>query len=430
MQGFGLGVGLGVGMGVAASAAALVGWMALNSGAPRPMAEASAEVSPTVIARAAPLTSRLAVVGVIELGRTMNVIAPFAGTVKEKRVDPGARVERGQTLLILDTFDVDMRLRDAETALIKASQRVDEVRNWSGGAEMSRARRQTAQAERDADQARRRVTEAKPLIDLGIIPRQEYEDLRRQAETQAANLAAAREELAVTLKRGGADAARMAELELAGAKAKVGELTEQRERATVTAPVSGVVLKAPSTPASGQAGSAALEVGGALFANQILFMLADLETLAVSARVDEMDINRLHLGQPVDVTGEAFPAGLPRGQITAIAHQATAADSGSPAASFAIRVDLPPLTDEMRRHVRVGMSATLSITVHESASSIVVPHNAVRRRSSGPFVTIRDPATGVEKAVSVTVGEATDVGLEIRAGLREGDTVVVGSSAR
>lgn len=417
--------GKAVWLGVGAAAVAVLAGLA-GPDRPAPVGAASPGAPATVVAQASPVTSRLSVIGAIEPGRSVNVIAPFAGTVKEKRFEHGQSVERGRTLLVMDGAELEMRLRDAETALLKAAQRVEELKHWSGGAEVSRARRQVAGAERDAEQAQRRVREAKPLIDRGIIPRQEYEDLLRQAEAQGSTLAAAREDLAAALRQGGADAGRMAELELANAEARRDELKGQRDRAAVVAPVAGLVLKAPSTGGVGSAGPAAVETGSAVANSQILLTVADLETLAVSARVDEMDVNRIRPGQPVEVGGDAFPDGPVRGRIAWVAHQATAGEGASTAASFAIRVELPDLTEEQRRHVRIGMSASLSVILYESASSIVLPPDAVLRMPSGPVVRVRDPATGAERIVPVTVGEPTPTGLEIRAGLQPGDAVVVG----
>ncbi|CAO3456416.1 ABC transporter, RND-adapter-like protein [Azospirillum argentinense] len=317
------------------------------------------------------MVSRLSMVGIIEPGRTMNVVAPFAASVKEKRFAYGQLIEKGQALLILDGLDVEMRLRDAESALLKAVQKLEEVKNWAGGAEVSRAQRQLASAKREADQADRRVLDAKPLIERGVIPRQEYEDLQRQAESHTISLAAAREELATTLKRGDTAAWRTAELEHANAKAKVEELKGQLARAVVTAPVSGVVLHAPSMN-SGSPGATAIEVGSALSGNQILFTIADLTVLMVSVRVDEMDINHLRVGQLVDVNGDAFSESPLKGRIAWIAQQGTV-ENGSVAATFVVRVELPPLTEAQRRRIRVGMSANVSITVNESEASVVVP---------------------------------------------------------
>lgn len=336
------------------------------------LAEIESQGASTMVpARAAPMVSRLSMVGIIEPGRTMNVVAPFAASVKEKRFAYGQLIEKGQALLILDGLDVEMRLRDAESALLKAVQKLEEVKNWAGGAEVSRAQRQLASAKREADQADRRVLDAKPLIERGVIPRQEYEDLQRQAESHTISLAAAREELATTLKRGDTAAWRTAELEHANAKAKVEELKGQLARAVVTAPVSGVVLHAPSMN-SGSPGATAIEVGSALSGNQILFTIADLTVLMVSVRVDEMDINHLRVGQLVDVNGDAFSESPLKGRIAWIAQQGTV-ENGSVAATFVVRVELPPLTEAQRRRIRVGMSANVSITVNESEASVVVP---------------------------------------------------------
>lgn len=304
----------------------------------------------------------LSVAGTVEPGRTVAVVAPFAGSVKEKRFEYGQRVEAGQVLLVIDGFDMDMRARDAEAARLKTAQHLDEVRNWATGAEMARAQRQVAAARREAEQAQRRVQDAKPLIAQGIIPRQEYEDLLRQAEAQALNRQAAEEELATTAKRGGRDAVRMAELEHAGALAKVEDLRRQVERAVVRAPASGMVMKAPTASSANTPGVAAVEVGAGLSQNQSLFLIAEMDSLAVAAQVDEMDINSLRVGQPVDVTGEAFPDSRLSGRVSWVAQQATAGDGGaSTGASFTVRVALPPLSDAQKQRIRVGMSATLTI---------------------------------------------------------------------
>lgn len=137
-----------------------------------------------------------------------------------------------------------------------------------------------------------------------------------------------------------------------------------------------------------------------------------------------MDVNRVHVGQPVEVTGEAFPGISLKGRIAWVAPQATV-DSGSTAAYFPVRVEPPPLTDAQRSRIRVGMSANLAVTVYEAEQSVVVPPEAVRQTPGGTVVRLRDAVTGIEKDVPVTIGETTESVLEIRDGVRPGDRVVV-----
>lgn len=426
----GLAVGLAAGLAAVAAAGGWAAWTGTGlfpergTSGPAMAAQAAPGQAPgaTVMAQATSVTARLSLVGTIEPARTVNVIAPFGGMVRDKRFAYGERVERGQTLFVMDSFELDLRLRDAEAAMLKAAQRVEELADWPRGAEVSRARRQVAGTERDAAQAQRRLRDAKPLIDQGIIPRQEYEDLHHQAEAQAAALTTAREDLDALLRRGGAEARRLAELDLASATARLTDLKEQRGRATVAAPVSGLVLKPPATA---QTGATAVETGSSVTGNQILLLIAELDSVAVTARVDEMDVNRLRVGLPVTVTGDAFPGGPLHGRLAWVAHQASPAENGAPGASFALRVELPSLTEEQRAPVRIGMSANLSIILHDNPAGIVLPPEAVRRTASGPVVLRRDPTSGAEEAVPVTLGEATPAGVEIRSGVRAGDMVVV-----
>lgn len=355
----------GVAAGVAAGWAA-AGWLPARSGGMAGGGEAPAAVAQTAEpSPAAPAAVPLSVIGVIEPGRTVNIIAPFAGVVRERRFDYGAPVAAGAVLAVMDRLELDMRLREAESALLKATQRVDELNGWDTGPEVLRARRQAVAAEQDAAQARRRLADAKPLLDQGIIPRQEYEDLRRQAEVQAAALAAGREDLAAVIARGGPDARRVAALEHANAAARLDELKGQLARATVTAPVGGLVLKPPQGGGGGVAAGAsaptAIEAGATLAANQIMAVIADTTTVSIAARVDEMDVGALRIGQGAEVGGDAFAGGPVTGTVAWIARQASSENGAGGVASFPIRIDLPALTDAQAARLRLGMTATVTI---------------------------------------------------------------------
>ena len=65
-----------------------------------------------------------------------------------------------------------------------------------------------------------------------------------------------------------------------------------------------------------------------------------------------------------------------------------------------------------------GMSAALTVTLQDNPAGIVRPPEAVRQTASGPVVLRRDPASGVEAAVPLTLGEAVPGGLETRSGVR------------
>ena len=381
----------------------------------------------TVTVEPRPLVSRLTVVGTIEPGSTLNVVAPFDGIVTEMQVEYGSRVTRGDVLLVLDTFELAMRIREAQAAVLKAAQRVADLKSWGNSPDVARARRGVATAELALEDTQRRLQETKVLLDRGIVPRNEYDGLQQQVRTEAMALAAAKQDLDAALERASPANRRIADLELENAQGKLDDLTAQRAGAVVRAPVAGVVLRPPAARATGpgQAPPDAIAVGFRATRGQTLFGIADLETLAVTAKVDEIDVNRVRVGQPVTITGEAFDGEEIAGRIAHVAAQASTREGGGRVAEFDVTVRLSALTEAQRRRVRVGMSTHLSIEVYANAAAIVVPPDAVRGSTAAPVVQVRDPATGTVRDVPVAIGETTETGVEIRAGLAPGAVVVL-----
>jgi len=158
---------------------------------------------------------------------------------------------------------------------------------------------------------------------------------------------------------------------------------------------------------------------------QTVFTIGDLETFQVRAMVDEIDVTKLRLDQPVEVTGDAFSELTLRGRVASIAAQASSeggSRSGLP--SFAVTVVVEGITPEQRPRLAVGMSANLSIITHDNPAAIVLPAEAVQEGPAGRFVRLRQG--GAVREVPVTIGIATPDGIEVRGALNPGDIVLLG----
>ncbi|MDP1069014.1 HlyD family secretion protein, partial [Klebsiella pneumoniae] len=82
------------------------------------------------------------------------------------------------------------------------------------------------------------------------------------------------------------------------------QLLDGRE---VKAPFSGIVVPAPGNSSSSQGGgnnNAPVQAGSKVSQGQVLFGLANIERLKITAKVSELDINQLHQGQAVEVLGD------------------------------------------------------------------------------------------------------------------------------
>lgn len=417
-------VRLGATGGVAALFLALILWSLwpMLSGPARPAA--SAPGAGAITATPTLVSSRIAVVGTLEPGAQVNVVAPFDGMVRERLFRYGGQVQRGDALLRLDTGEVEKALREARAAEIRARQRVEELRGWATGPDVARARRAVAVAELEANDLRSRLAQARMLLGRGIIPAEEVRNLEQQQRSQALNLQSARGDLDAAIARGDAETLRIAELEHAGASARVRELESDMEGALVRSPVQGVVLLPPQEQGGGRRGEQ-VEVGSRLSRGQAAVTVGDLEFFRINASVDEIDLVRVRPGLPVRITGDGFEGIELTGRVVAVAGQATLGGGmGRGLPTFAVTIEVTDLTAEQRARLAIGMSANLSIVAYENPQAIVLPPHAIRLEGEQRVVRVRE-ALGRVRLAPVTLGITTPDGVEVRGGLSPGDVVIL-----
>jgi HlyD family secretion protein len=165
-----------------------------------------------------------------------------------------------------------------------------------------------------------KMVQTKMLLSKGIVAAEEYTQRVQQQRNQALQVEAGQQDLDATLARGNAENVEVAELELMNVQAKVQDLRNDLAHATVLAPVSGVVLQ-PADLNGGKHAST-IVVGSRLTRGQTIFTIGDLESFLVRAKIDEIDINKIHVGQKATIIGDDFDDMSLNGIVTAVAAQA------------------------------------------------------------------------------------------------------------
>ncbi|MBN2126430.1 MAG: PAS domain S-box protein, partial [Deltaproteobacteria bacterium] len=295
----------------------------------------------TVTLTPSPFSSTLSLAGILEPMEVVGVVSPLTGKVEKKFFDYGDRVKQGDVLLKMETSDVEVNLREAEANYMKAFQHLRELQDWENQSEVKTARRSITKAELALENQKRKLEDAERLFKKGIIPESEYDSAREQIRNMELDLQASREELRAVLEKGNRENVKIARLEAENARIKMEDLREQIRKATVSAPVSGVVVLPELSRDDKDVKK--VERGVSFQQGQILFFIGDLEGLSVKAGVDEIAITRIRKGQKVTVTGDAFPGISLNGEITHISSQATKED-GAP--SFEIKVTIRHLPPE------------------------------------------------------------------------------------
>ncbi len=364
------------------------------------------------------LVHQIGLVGKIEPDTTITLTAPFDGNVQANLVEQGQRVEAGQVLLRMDPATLEVQLRDALSAQLKARRTVQEMQDWDNGPTVSRARRSLRTTEMTASNTQRKLTESENLFQRGIIPRNELDDLRQQTQQQQLDLASARSELQQAIDQGKGEYRQIADMELTNATVKYDALHQLLEGKEVKAPFSGIVVPPPGNSSSSQGGgnnNAPVQAGSKVSQGQVLFGLANIERLKIVARVSELDINQLHQGQAVEVLGDGFEGERLTGSVSVVSGLAIATDSQG-SAQFPVTLSIPKLTPQQLQRVRLGMSARLTIVTYNNAQAIVIPSQAIQ-----PDMTVeyREAMDKPVERVKVTTGQSTAQGVEVF-GLRPG----------
>jgi HlyD family secretion protein len=148
---------------------------------------------------------------------------------------------------------------------------------------------------------------------------------------------------------------RVAEVSVKSAAAQLSQAQAALEQArlnlshtVITSPVDGIVLS--RNVEVGQTVSAGLQA-------PTLFIIArSLDTLQLDARVDESDVGRVKVGQPVSFVVDAYPGSSFAGTVRQVRLQPTVAQN---VVSYTTVIDVP----NPERQLKPGMTATLDIEV-------------------------------------------------------------------
>ncbi|OSQ48273.1 hypothetical protein TALK_08240 [Thalassospira alkalitolerans] len=364
-------------------------------------------------------TLQLDIEGTISAGKSLVIAGPFDGVIQESLVRMGDQVDTGDVLLVMDTTEIMRSYRDAQSAFLKASMAVDVLKNWGVSPKVMRAKRALETTEASLASLEQQVVELKRLLDLGIIPRNEYEGIvdRRNSERDAVK--GAREELEVIMAQGDEEGRFLAQLELDNAEATLQDLDRQLANTTVTAEFSGIVVRPPVEEDARLPVS--LDAGTHVHKGTALFSIADTSRFVVTGTVDEIDVNRVRPGQRVIITSDVFPGREISGEIISVSAEASLNQNGARMPSFEV-VSVFSVDDEnLHKAIRIGMSARMTIETYTNPETIIILPSAVIETVDGYQARIR--RDGQIMMVDIELGNSFPSGVEVLSGLRRGDEV-------
>ncbi|HEX9054752.1 MAG TPA: efflux RND transporter periplasmic adaptor subunit [Gemmatimonadales bacterium] len=349
--------------------------------------------------------------GKIDAEKTVDVTADITGRILKLAIKEGDVVKKGQFLVQIDPVQFEGAVSRGEALLA------------SNEAALVQARTNRDQTKRQLDRAMQIHSTAPELIATEAVEQaQQAYDVA--VSTFAANQAQVQE-----------------------ARASLQEARDNLARTRLYAPISGRVVRLPVHEGE-------VAVPGTFSKETALLMtIADLSTILAKVQVDETDVVRLHLGDSVAVSIDAYPDTTFLGRVTKISNSAklsqtaAAAQTGTNdrAVDFDVEVTLqnpPPdvrpdlsctarIVTDTRKNVLSIPIIALTVREHEKVpNEDLAPQDTIRavkkfkkKETEGVFV-VRD---GLATFRPVKIGIAGDEYFEVVDGVREGETIVGGT---
>jgi multidrug resistance efflux pump len=387
-------------------------------------ADESAPITNTHTVVRESLSAKIVQTGYAEPATTRAVVSGVMGTAVEVMVREGQRVVKGQPLVRLEEREVRTRLHTANANLLRAQAQLQSLQNWNRGAEFNQAKRSVQLAGMALEEGRSRHEVTRRLFDRGLASRDELEGTERAFERLKLELQSAEENLRVVQERGSETEQAIARAQIKNAEAEAEEINRQLGLTTIVAPIDGVVM----LPEGAEGRRLRLpEPGDQVQGGIPVMLLGDVGYLRVRLALDEVDVDKVRVGQRAQARVDAFPGSSLEGRVEFVSPVARIVEK---VPFFDTIVSLARIPPELRDRVRLGMSATIEIVTADRTDVLAIPVQAVIRQGGETFVDLVDRSGSGDKPpmrrrAPVKLGVSTAKLVEVLEGLDEGNEIAL-----
>jgi HlyD family secretion protein len=357
----------------------------------------------TAVVEQGTIRSLVSTNGKIEPVNNFEAHAPVATSVRRVFVKEGVYVKKGQLLVVLDDADARAQAARAQTQLKAAQADLSAAERGGSQEEVLALQSQLVKAGADRDSAQRNLDALKKLAEQGAASAGEVRTAEDTLASADAQLTFLRQKQ--TKRYSNAELAHV-DAQRADAQATFDAAQDVLAKSNVRAPFDGIVYSLP------------VKQGGFVAAGDLLLQVADLRKVLVRTFVDEPDVGRLAVGDPIEITWDAVPGRVWRATVTAIPSTVKLYGSSNVGETTSI-VDNKDL--KLLPNINVGV--TIISAEHDSV--LVVPREAVRIDDSKPYVLQVAGHELKRRNVETSLSNLTEV--EITRGLSANDVVAISS---
>jgi HlyD family secretion protein len=350
------------------------------------------------------IVSDISTNGIVEPVSPFEAHAPYAGLVKSVFVHEGDRVPEGKLLVAMDETEASTHLATALNALRAAQASYDAITNGGSRQERYTLDGDVARTKAERDQAESQLATLKKLASQGAASANEVAAAQERLDQATASLHV------LDLRRQSPyapvdiDHARAA---LAGAQSEYDAAQKTLAEANVRAPFAGTVYSLPVNPTEYVA------------QGDHLLEMADLTKVQVRAYFDEPEIGKLAVGLPIKIVWDAMPLRSWQGHIIRVPSTVITYTTRHVGAAIVS-------VDNADGSLLPDTNVTVTVTTSNTPNVLNVPREALHSNAGQDFVYVLEG--DMLRRASVTVGAPNLTAIQIVSGLREGQTVAIGTT--
>lgn len=333
---------------------------------------------------------RIKINGKVVANEEIAVIPKAMGIVTKVNVKLGDLVEKGSTLFTIEQDDIAKSVEQASNAVQMASSGVSQAENG-----LQTAKLNYEINKEKIENALLNLERIEKLYEEGAVPKSELEQVQLAADKKSLDILAGQVNQAEIAHEQALKQLRQAEI--------------AHEQA-----LSGLGNTVVKSPMSGYVSVLDVKEGQIVGNSQPAAMIVEMDKVYVQVNVVENIVNRLKVGQEVEVN---VPAAFDRYVTSTIDYISPTTDLRTQL--YVVKIYI----DNSDKKIKPGMNGEVRLSMDIADSAIVIRGDAVLDKKDKKVVFVVEDNMAVEK--EVVTGLDTGDHIEIKEGLKEGEYVIV-----
>lgn len=345
------------------------------------------------------LTSTLSTNGKIEPLKYSDVRVETSGLVKRLLVHQGDAVKAGQLLAELNDPGLSEDLRANEARAAQSRAELETLRGGGRSSDLAEIQSSLNRLQTQRDTAQNNLASLERLQKANAATRYEVDQARQALTDLDAQIHGLGAKRAALVDKGDVEAARE---RLREAEANVELSRTHMTQTQIRSPLTGIVYDLPARE------------GAYLRPGDAVASVGTMDPVRVRVYVDEPELGRVAVGQPVKITWDALPGHDWSGVVEKKPTEVVALGSRQ-VGEVLCTIGNPG------RDLTPGTNVNAFILTQVAQSALAIPKTAVRRENGTGVYVLQSDSTIKWQPVQTGIGDALRV--QALKGLKEGDAV-------